>query len=753
MLTKSLNEVFNLAYKIARDNNHQFITVEHILYCILLTDEGKDIIYNCGGDIDNLKANLEMYFSDYIEKTNMVPVETIGVERVVSNAVNHVKSAGQEKVRIGDILVAIYDEEESFAKYFLEEEEHVSKLDILNYIEHGISKLETPEFFPSEENIEENKGNENEKKSALEKYTIELVSLARRKKIDPVIGREREFQRIIQILCRRKKNNPILVGEPGVGKTAIVEGLALKIATKDVPEKLKDAKIFSLDMGALVAGTKYRGDFEKRLKNVIKEVLEDKNPILFIDEIHTIVGAGATSNGSLDASNILKPLLVENKVKCIGATTYEEYRNGFEKDRALSRRFQKIDVEPPSLKEAMEILKGLRGKYESFHKVKYSKNAVKSAVLLSDKYIQGKFLPDKAIDVIDEAGAVYSAKNIIRKRNIITEKDIEKVVSVMSRMPVNTVSVSYKNKIINLATELKEKIFGQDDAINKLVKSLKRNIAGLKDDFKPIGCFLFTGPTGVGKTELAIQLSKSLGINFLRFDMSEYMEKHSVSRLIGSPPGYVGFEQGGQLTEAINKNPHTVLLFDEIEKAHSDIYNILLQIMDYGTLTDNVGKKIDFRNVFLIITSNTGAKELATQNIGFLESDLGKNKRALENEFPPEFRNRLDDIIEFSYLSEDVIINVVDKFLNEINRKLLKRKVAVKATKEAKKYLASKGYNKFFGARPMARVIREEISDKIADIILSDNVTNIKEIIVDYKKKKLIFQFFENAKNLIELTD
>jgi ATP-dependent Clp protease ATP-binding subunit ClpA len=743
MLTKSLNEVFNLAYKIARDNNHQFVTLEHILYCILLTDEGKDIIYNCGGDIDNLKANLEMYFSDYIERTNMLPVETVAVERVLSNAINHVKSAGQNKVRIGDILIAIYNEEESFARYFLEDEEHIKKIDILNYVEHGVSKISNDDFSKIEDDFDEESTEDNSKErkeNVLKRFTTELVALAKSGKIDPVIGREREFQRIIQILCRRKKNNPILVGEPGVGKTAIAEGLAIKIAKKEVPEKIKNAKIFALDMGSLVAGTKYRGDFEKRLKDVIGEILKEKNPIIFIDEIHTIVGAGATSGGTLDASNILKPALSDGKIKCIGATTYEEFRNGFDKDKALSRRFQKVDIEQPNINEAVEILKGLKDKYESFHKIRYSDRAVKSAVILSDKYIQGRFLPDKAIDVIDEAGAFVSS-NMKKRKYVITERDIEKVVSIMSRMPVSNRGISYAKRVIALGSELKKYIFGQDLAVEKVVKALKRNIVGLRDENRPIGCFLFTGPTGVGKTELSIQVSKLLGINFLRFDMSEYMEKHAVARLIGSPPGYVGFEQGGQLTEAVNKNPHTVLLFDEIEKAHSDIYGILLQIMDYGTLTDNIGKKINFKNVILILTSNTGAKELATQNIGFLETELGKNIKAVEKEFPPEFRNRLDAIVEFSYLNENVILKVVDKFILQLNERLQKKKIVLNITYSAKRYLAKKGYNKFFGARPMERLIQEEISDKIADMILMEKNARNKEIVVEYKNKTLQFNF------------
>ncbi len=523
-----------------------------------------------------------------------------------------------------------------------------------------------------------------------------------------------------------------------MGKTAIAEGLALKIAEGKVPDKLKNSKIFSLDMGGMIAGTKYRGEFEKRLKNVISEIVKEKNPILFIDEIHTIVGAGATSNGTLDASNILKPLLAEGKVRCIGATTYEEYRNGFEKDKALSRRFQKIDVEQPDIKEAIEILQGIKRKYEDFHEIRFSDKAVRSAVVLSEKYIRDRFLPDKAIDVIDEAGAQIAT--LQKRKNIITERDIEKVVSVMSRMPLTSITTSYKKKIINLETELESKIFGQNSAVKSLAKSLKRNVAGLKDDKKPIGSFLFTGPTGVGKTELALQLSKVLGIDFLRFDMSEYMEKHSVARLIGSPPGYVGFEQGGQLTEAVNKKPHTVLLFDEIEKAHNDIYNILLQIMDYGTLTDNVGKKINFGNVILIITSNTGADALANRNIGFLESDTGKGKKAVEKEFPPEFRNRLDAIIEFSFLSENVILKIVDKFIKELNEKLRKKKVVLKLTFSARKYLAEKGYDKYYGARPMARVIQEEVTDKLADLILNNDLNKGKIVTVDSVNDKLIFK-------------
>ena len=696
------------------------------------TEEGYDIIVNCGGNINNLIRNLEHFFNTYLEKSKYGPIESIGFQRVISNAINHVKSAGLDKVRIGDVIIAIFDEEDSFAKYFLEQE-NITKFDVIEYVEYGVSKI----YDDEHEFYEEEKVNKKKKKKALEKYATELVELARRGKIDPVIGRETEFQRIIQVLCRRKKNNPLLVGEPGVGKTAIVEGLALKIAKNEVPDKLKYSKIYALDMGGLVAGTKYRGDFEKRLKDILKELKEEKRAILFIDEIHTVVGAGATSSSSLDASNILKPLLASGDIRCIGATTYEEYRNGIEKDRALSRRFQKIDVPEPSIPDAIQILKGLKARYEWFHRVRYSEKALKAAVELSARYIHGKYLPDKAIDVIDEAGALKNAEN--KEKKIITEKDIENVVSIISRTPVNNMKISYKSKAVNLESELKKRIFGQDEAIEVLAKSLKINIAGLKDENRPIGCFLFTGPTGVGKTEVAIQLSKILGINFIRFDMSEYMEKHSVARLIGAPPGYVGYEQGGQLTEAIQKNPHSVVLFDELEKAHSDIYNILLQIMDYGTLTDNVGKKVNFRNVILILTSNTGAIEMSQKNIGFLEVDINKTKKAIEKEFPPEFRNRLDAIINFKYLDRQSTKKIVDKFINELNEQLKKHKLTIKLSDKAKNYLAEIGYDKYFGARPMKRVIHEKIKDPLADLILKNKDKKIKGYFVDLKGKELTF--------------
>ncbi len=727
MLTDSVSYSIKYAYELAKKNNHQILTVEHLLYSMLNTEEGQEIIINCGGNIQNLIKNLEEFFSRYIDKSQYGPLESVGFERVLTRAIEHVKNAGLDKVRIGDVLISIFDEKDSFAKYFLEVE-NITKYDVINYVEHGISKIDTDE----EEDIDHKS-----KQSPLEKFSTELVSLAKKGKIDPVIGREKEFQRIIQVLCRRKKNNPILVGEPGVGKTAIVEGLALKIANNEVPPKLADCKIFALDMGGLVAGTKYRGDFEKRLKDIIKQLKKQKKAILFIDEIHTVVGAGATSSNSLDASNILKPLLANGEVRCIGATTYEEYRNGIEKDKALSRRFQKIDVPEPTINESIEILKGLKAKYEKFHRVKYSENALKSAVLLSYKYIHGKFLPDKAIDVIDEAGAFVNSKKLNKK--IITEKDIENTVSLISRTPVNSMKISYSARALTIEKELKKRIFGQNEAIETLSKALKINIAGLKDENRPIGCFLFTGPTGVGKTEVAIQLANILGINFIRFDMSEYMEKHAVARLIGAPPGYVGFEEGGQLTEAILKNPHTVLLFDELEKAHSDIYNILLQIMDYGTLTDNIGKKVNFRNVILIMTSNTGAIEMSQKNIGFLEMDIGKSLKALEKEFPPEFRNRLDAIINFKYLTKDSTEKIVDKFIKELNEQLKKHKIFIKLSDNARKYLAEIGYDKYFGARPMKRVIHEKIKNPLADIILKEKNKKIKTILIDLKDQELIF--------------
>ena len=730
MLTESLSYSIKYAYDLAKKNKHQFLTIEHLLYSMINTEEGYDIIINCGGNIENLIKNLEDFFSNYIEKSNYGPIETSAFERVLTKAINHVRSSGLNKVRIGDVIIAIFDEEESFARYFLELE-NITKYDVIEYVEHGVSKIDQMT------EVEEEEHTKKRRKTDLEKYTTELVSLARRGKIDPVIGREKEFQRIIQVLCRRKKNNPILVGEPGVGKTAIVEGLALKIAKNEVPPILRNSKIFALDMGGLVAGTKYRGDFEQRLKNILKALKKEKRAILFIDEIHTVVGAGATSSSSLDASNILKPLLANGEIRCIGATTYEEYRNGIEKDRALSRRFQKIDVVEPSIDDTIKILRGLKLKYETHHRVKFSDNAIKAAVVLSHKYIHGKFLPDKAIDVIDEAGALKNAYN--KNKNIISEKDIEDIVSTISRTPINKMKVSYRAKALDLEKELKNRIFGQDEAIEVLSKCLKINIAGLKEENRPIGSFLFTGPTGVGKTEVAIQLADILGLNFLRFDMSEYMEKHAVARLIGAPPGYVGYEEGGQLTEAVSKNPHTVLLFDEIEKAHSDIYNILLQIMDYGTLTDNAGKKVNFRNVILILTSNIGAFEMSQKNIGFLESDIGKTEKAIEKEFPPEFRNRLDAIVKFKYLTKDSIGLIVDKFIKELNEQLKKHKISVTLTDRARDYLSEIGYDKYFGARPMKRVIHEKIKNPLADFILNNKAKKMKVIKIDYVDDELKF--------------
>ena len=733
MLTDSLSYSIKYAYELAKRNHHQVITVEHLLYSMLNTEEGYDIIVNCGGNINNLMKNLEDFFNNYVEKSNYGPIESVAFQRVLSNAINHVKNAGMDKVRIGDVIIAIFDEEDSFAKYFLEQE-NITKFDVIEYVEHGISKIKEDE---DQDIYEYEKVHRRKKKKALEKYATELVELARKGKIDPVIGREKEFERIIQVLCRRKKNNPLLVGEPGVGKTAIVEGLALKIAKNEVPQKLRYYKIYALDMGGLLAGTKYRGDFEKRLKDIISELKEERRAILFIDEIHTVVGAGATSSSSLDASNILKPLLANGEIRCIGATTYEEYRNGIEKDRALSRRFQKIDVPEPSVEETVKILKGLKAKYERYHRVRYSENALKAAVELSHKFIHGKYLPDKAIDVIDEAGAHKNAHD--KEKKVITEKDVENVVSLISRTPVNSMKISYRSKALSLEEELKKRIFGQDEAIEELSKALKINIAGLKDENRPIGCFLFTGPTGVGKTEVSIQVANILGLNFIRFDMSEYMEKHAVARLIGAPPGYIGFEQGGQLTEAILKYPHSVVLFDEIEKAHSDIYNILLQIMDYGTLTDNVGKKVNFRNVILILTSNTGAQEMAQKNIGFLETDIGKTEKAIEKEFPPEFRNRLDGIIKFKYLTKESTVKIVEKFINELNDQLKKYKISITLTEKAKQYLAEIGYDKYFGARPMKRVIQDKIKYPLSELLLKNKNKKISGYKVDLKEDKLTF--------------
>ena len=646
----------------------------------------------------------------------------------------------KNEVAVGDVLASIFLEKDSHAEYFLSEE-GITRLDVLNYVSHNVAKTS----FPDEPGSLAKPGKEERRKKAnpLELFTSDLVKLAGEGKLDPLIGRKTELERTMQVLCRRRKNNPVFVGDPGVGKTALAEGLAQKIEKGDVPDLLKDIQIFSLDLGGLLAGTKFRGDFEQRLKGVIAELQKRPKAILFIDEIHTIVGAGATSSGSMDASNILKPVLASGEIRCIGSSTYEEYKNHFEKDRALSRRFEKIEIPEPPVNETVQILKGLRSYYEEHHNILYTDTALKTAAELSAKYLNDRYLPDKAIDVIDEAGAFVRLSGSTHRKKI-NPADIEKIVAKMARIPTQSVSTSDKAKLENLQDGLKKVVFGQDDAISALVTSIKRSRAGLANPERPVGCFLFTGPTGVGKTEVSRQVAYNLGVEFIRFDMSEYMEKHAVARLIGAPPGYIGFDQGGLLTDGIRKHPHSVLLLDEIEKAHLDLFNILLQVMDHATLTDNSGRKADFRNVILMMTSNAGSREMSQQTIGFgdVHRDTeSKGKKAIEKLFSPEFRNRLDDIINFNSLNPEIMQKVVDKFIDELNGQLSIKKVSLTITPEVRIWLADKGYDPSYGARPLARVIQTEIKDGLSDEILFGRLKRGGKVIVDLADDRLIFKY------------
>ena len=716
MLSKDLEKIFALAVREVRARHHEFLTLEHVLYSFLLDNKGKTLLYNCGLDIKRLRNQLERYFIEHLEvypqgQTKEV-IQTLSVQRVLQRAIVHVQSAEKEKVDLGDFLASVMEEEDSYAVYYLKSQ-GVERLDILEYISHG-----------SSEEQESCSSCQTEKNSYLQKYTQNLVEKAESGEIDPLIGRDYELERTVQILSRRRKNNPLYVGDPGVGKTALAEGLALKIANKDVPEPFLNTNIYALDMGTLLAGTKFRGDFESRLKGIINELKKIRSQaILFIDEIHTVVGAGATSGGSMDASNILKPVLASGEIRCIGSTTYEEYKNLFEKDRALSRRFQKIEVPEPSLEDSISILEGLKPYYENHHGVHYTRSALKAAVDLTNRHLPDRYLPDKAIDVVDESGALLSLKQQHKKKKKqITPKDMENVVAGIAKIPAGRVSTSDKDKLHNLQDELLKVIYGQDEAVGQMTKAIKRSRAGLREENKPVGNFLMVGPTGVGKTELAKQLANKLGVHFLRYDMSEYVEQHAVARLIGAPPGYVGFDQGGLLTESIRKNPYSVLLLDEIEKAHPDLFNILLQVMDYATLTDNSGRKADFRHVIILMTSNIGAREMSSQSIGFgkekLEERSSKGVRAAEKNFSPEFRNRLDGIVPFKSLSEDLIVKIVDKNIEELNAQLKDKKVKVELDESAKSFLAQKGYDPDYGARPLARVVQSELKDKLVDELL-----------------------------------
>ena len=744
MINKELELIIEATIRDASLKNHEFLTVEHLLYAVLHDDRGSDIIINCGGNLSRLKKLIEKFFDEHIGKTaphsDVFPRMTAGFQRVMQRALNHVQSAGKQEVDAGDILASIFLEEDSHSVHFLELE-GITRLDVLNYISHGISKIpnETEKSDEKSPQVEEKKA-----KDPLRLFTLNLIEKAEKGLIDPLIGRRIEILRIIQVLCRRRKNNIILVGEPGVGKTAIVEGLALKVYQQDVPDALKNTQIFMLDMGAALAGTRYRGDFEARLKSTIKRLETIPGAILFIDEIHTIVGAGATSGGSMDASNILKPSLISGSLRCIGATTYEEYKNHFEKDRALSRRFQKIDIHEPGTEETIKILNGLKSYYEDFHKVRFTPSALKAAVELSAKYINDRYLPDKAIDVIDEAAAALRLSPAFKTRKTVGVSDIENVVSAIARIPSKTISSSETDKLRTLERDLMKVVFGQDEAIHSLASAIKRSRAGLGSPDRPVGSFLFAGPTGVGKTEVSRQLASVLGINFIRFDMSEYMEKHTVARLIGAPPGYVGFDQGGLLTDAIRKNPHSVLLLDEIEKAHPDIFSVLLQVMDYATLTDNNGKKADFRNVIIIMTSNAGASDMAKGVVGFgdrIADSQSKGIEAIKRLFTPEFRNRLDAIITFRPLTPEIMERVVDKFIDELRLQIKPRKVEMLLSADARRWLSEKGYDPLFGARPLSRLIQEEIKDALTDEILFGKLKKGGTVLIEISGDKPIFKF------------
>ena len=744
MISKELSATLGFAVKEAKKRRHEYVCVEHILFAIINDPVGVDIIENCGGNVEGLIQALEKFLNERIESIpdddEYVLQQTVAFQRVIQRAVNHVRSAEKNEVTIGDILASMFDEKDSHAAHFLKNE-GISRLDILNYISHDISQIP---FKTGQGGFVKTETDKKKKKAdPLEMYTVDLVDMAAQNLLDPLIGRQHEMERTMQVLCRRRKNNPVFVGDPGVGKTALAEGLAQMIHNGNVPEILKDIRIFSLDLGGLLAGTKFRGDFEQRLKDVIAELKSRKNAILFIDEIHTIVGAGATSSGSMDASNILKPVLATGELRCIGSTTYEEYKNHFEKDRAFSRRFERIEVPEPPPSEAVDILKGLRSRYESHHGIQYTDQALKAAVELSAKYLNDRYLPDKAIDVIDEAGA-YVVLAGAKTRKKIHPSDIEKIVAKIARIPTVSVSTSDRSKLETLDDRLKQVVFGQDKAISALTTAIKRSRAGLTTPGKPIGSFLFTGPTGVGKTEVARQVAENLGVQFIRFDMSEYMEKHAVARLIGAPPGYIGFEQGGLLTDGIRKHPYSVLLMDEIEKAHPDLFNILLQVLDHATLTDNNGKKADFRNVIIMMTSNAGAREMSSKSIGFGESEhhaADKGKKAIENLFNPEFRNRLDGIIYFNPLNISIMKKIVDKLMVELNAQLMAKKVTLKLSETARTWLAKKGYDPAYGARPLARVIQTEIKDVLSDKILFGKLEKGGRISVGLKKDKLSFNF------------
>ena len=734
MISIELNNIFRASVKFAKENRHEYLTLEHIFLSILKSAEGSEILTMVGANVDEMKEAVEEYIKlnnpvmeDLEEDSGIYePYETLALSHVMNDMINHINASGRSEAKIGDLLASIFTQTKSFA-YTILQSRGVSRLDILEVISHSDVENEYPEKSTEEEDTTPN----------LTAYTTELVAVARNGKIDPVVGRVSEIDRVMQTLCRRKKNNPLLVGEPGVGKTAIAEGLALQIANDEVPEILKGSSIFGLDLGAMISGTKYRGDFEKRLKGVLSELQTVDKAILFIDEIHTLVGAGATSGGSMDAANLLKPALARGELKCIGATTYAEFRNHLDKDKALSRRFSKIDIDEPSVEDTLIILKGVKDKYEAYHQIKFSDEALQSAISLSVKYLHDRFLPDKAMDIIDEVGAHFMLRD--KSDVTVTSSDIELSVSRMLNLPSSVVSSDDTSKLKNLADVMKSKIIGQDEAIDTVVQAIKRSYAGLNQENQPIGSFLFVGPTGVGKTALSAGLAESMDIHFERIDMSEYMEKHALSRLIGAPPGYVGYEQGGLLTEMVKKNPHTVLLLDEVEKAHPDIMNVLLQVMDGAKLTDNNGMVSDFKNVILIMTSNLGTKEANV--MGFNKDNSSKTENALKDYFSPEFRNRLSSVVKFNHLSLEVVEKIVDTEIAKLNKQMESKKITIKLGKKARNYIAKTGYSDSYGAREVARVIDREIKEALTDEILFGQLKDGGTVKVNYKQEKLDFVF------------
>ena len=744
MIAQELEVSLHMAFMEARQKRHEFITVEHLLLALLDNPSASEVLRACAADIDELRKLLTDFVTEHTpiltgEEVDTQP--TLGFQRVIQRAILHVQSSGKKEVTGANVLVAIFGEKDSHAVYFLHQK-GVTRLDVVNYISHGISKV--PQAAPSKNDAEGEGEHEAQPAGALENYTLNLNAMALAGTIDPLIGRDKELERVVQTLCRRRKNNPLLVGEAGVGKTAIAEGLARRIVENSVPDILKRCQVYALDMGALLAGTKYRGDFEQRLKAVLKQLVDNPNAILFIDEIHTLIGAGAASGGTLDASNLLKPALQTGQLKCIGATTYQEYRGVFEKDHALSRRFQKIDVVEPSVPETILILRGLKSRFEAHHGVKYMAAALTAAAELSARFINDRHLPDKAIDVIDEAGAAQKILPKSKQKRIIGKHEIEDIIAKITRIPAQTVSTDDRNALRNLDRDLKAVVFGQDRAIDALSAAIKMARSGLGNPQKPIGSFLFSGPTGVGKTEVARQLAYVMGVELIRFDMSEYMERHAVSRLIGAPPGYIGFDQGGLLTEAITKQPYSVLLLDEIEKAHPDIFNILLQVMDHGTLTDNNGRKADFRNVVIVMTTNAGAAELSKVSIGFTQSrQAGDEMAEIKRLFTPEFRNRLDAIISFAALDHDIILRVVDKFLMQLEAQLEEKKVEITFTAALKAYLAKKGFDPLMGARPMARLIQDTIRAALADELLFGRLANGGKVTVDIDANEKVELHFD----------